>query len=328
MVTGGDLTHISLPSPGSGGGHSVLAYGYTPRPGHPDSILVADPKRDLRPVARHDGLPHRRREHRHVAGHRHRHPHADYHSGSAFIVRIPSWVARTPAITPVAALALGVEQVLSDVVVVGGDAAVETVGLGGGASLTAGPLLDTSPLTRLYAGQGALPSAAHAILISRGLVEAGAYFRTVNVAAGARISFQDRDVNARIEVAGFEGFWPTLTADVSDERSPARLHIGAATGVAQRPGWSAAAEVTLGDGLVASLGFAPIGLGVVVDGLADGPAPQVQLRRDDAALTSRYRLDDVISGKPFELRPADMTSPFGVQVLATGGLEVLVDPLA
>ena len=48
----------------------------------------------------------------------------------ALLFRLPSRVVNAAAITPMAGLALGVEQVASSFVVVGGDAMVETVNLG------------------------------------------------------------------------------------------------------------------------------------------------------------------------------------------------------
>lgn len=65
----------------------------------------------------------------------------------------------------------------------------------------------------------------------------------------------------------------------------------------------------------------------MLEGLAAGPAPQVQLRRDDLSTTSRFVLDDAVAGKRMELRPADMASPFGAQILSGLGKDIAIAPM-
>ena len=323
----GDLAVISMVSILEGKGHAVLAYGYEPRPGFPDSILVADPNV---PFVKTNAAHASRIEVDNSGGWQFfddGKADADYSSGAgAVLFRLPSRVVNAAAITPMAGLALGVEQVASSFVVVGGDAMVETVNLGGAGSLTPIPLFQSSPLTRMYAGQGPVPTSAQAVLVSRGPVDAGVWFRTNAVTAGARLSFEDRAVIAKVDVDGFDGVRPMLRADVPGRPTAAALQIGSRFGRAQRAGWSAKADVTLGGAGVATFGFTPLGVGVVLDGLVDGPTPKVELRRQDAATGSTYLLDGFAPGRRMELRPADLASPFGAQVLRGAGADVIVTP--
>ena len=323
VVTGGDLALVSFVSLSEGKGHSVLAYGYLPRPGFPDSILVADPNVPFaqnadRSVSRID---------------------LDNSGGWAFIddnkisddytsdegaalFRIPSWVPRGRSYTPMAALAMGVEQLLSSFVLLGGDVGVERLALDGGSSLTQLPLVESSPLTRLYGGQGPAPRTASAILVARNRGDAGVYFRSANVAAGARLVLENRSINS-VHVDGFDGIRPRIVADIPSDPSTVHLHVGTTAGRAQRPGWSASLDASIG-GPTATFGFASVGIGVVLDGLADGPSPRVQLYRPDTGTTSHFLLTDAVAQTRIELRPADMASPFGDQILSGLGADIPV----
>ncbi len=326
--TGGDLAVLSMMSVFEGKGHAVLAYGYEPRPGFPDSILIADPNVPSATAAdRHVS----RIELDNVGGWQYFEndtAHADYASAKgALLFRIPSRVVRERSVTPMAALALGVAQILSSLILVGGEADLEHAGLGqGSGTLTRVPLLQASPLTRLYAGQGPIPNAARAVLVSRGRADAGVLFRTANVTAGATIRFDEPHVIADVRVDGFDGIRPTLVSSVNADLTAADLHLGTIVGRAQRPGWAARATVHLDRSGPASFGLAPLGVGVVLDGLADGPAPEVELQRLDAPTRSRFVLTDYAPGRRVELRPADMASPFGAQVLTGLGTDIIVTP--
>jgi hypothetical protein len=323
IITGGDLALVSFVSISEGKGHSVLAYGYLPRPGFPDSILVADPNV---PFAQNADRSVSRIDLDNSGGWSfidEGNVSADYTSGQgALLFRIPSWVARERAITPMAALGLGVEQLVSSFVVLGGDVGVERLALDGASSLTQVPLVDSSSLTRMYAGQGPVPRTASAILVARNRGDAGIYFRSANVAAGAQLTLEDRSVN-QVHVEGFDGIRPTMVADIPGDPSPVHLHLGTTAGRAQRPGWSASVDASIG-GSTATFGFTSVGVGVVLDGLADGPSPQVALYRADTKTTSRFLLEDAVPGRRVELRPADMASPFGNQILSGLGKDIAV----
>ncbi len=323
--TNGELSIISMVNLG-GGGHSVLAYGYQPRTGFPDSILVADPNVPFaltadRSMSRIDVdtsggwtfIDNGAASSSYGSGH------------GTLLFRIPSSVVRARAVTPMAGLAMGVEQIVSSFTVVGGDVGVETVGTPGGASLTPIPLLQSSPLTRLYAGQGPVAPDAWAVLFSRGAADGGVFFRNRRVQAGVRLAFEDSGI-AQLRVEGFDGAAPRVTTSVTGRPAAAHVHVGTALGRAQRPGWSVGAEVTVGIP-TATVGLAPLGLGVLLDGLADGPAPIVVVNRPDGVGVSRYLLDEAVAGKRMELRPADMASPFGTQVLVGLGDDIVVSPM-
>lgn len=161
------------------------------------------------------------------------------------------------------------------------------------------------------------------MLLSRGRADAGVLYRTANVTAGATIAFDAPHVVADVRVNGFDGIQPILVSTVNADPTAAELHLSALVGRAQRPGWAARAKVHLDRSGPAKLGLASLGIGVVLEGLADGPAPEVELQRLDGPALSRFILTGCASGRRVELRPADMASPFGAQILTGLGSDIV-----
>jgi hypothetical protein len=327
--SGNDLTVISMLSTFLASGHSVLAYGHVPRGANPETILIADPATpwdaDNDPMASRIEFD----SNGDWTYYRDKLAHKYSSANHSHIFHIPPWVLRLPSITPMAALGMGVEQLLQSFIVVGADAdheGVHGVG-GGGATMRPMPLFQAADSTAVYAADGPAPPGVRAILIARRGGDAGVYFRSPNVATGASFTFDRAGVNGQFEVDGFDGRQrPGIKASIPQPESRAQLHIGSSAGRAQRPGWSAAVDATLDPHDIASLALAPIGLGVVLAGLGNGPAPTLRLQRVDDLKTSTFVLDNAIAGARMEIAPADMTSPFGTQLLKGLGQDILVTP--
>lgn len=327
-IGAGDLPVISFQASGFSSGHALLCYGTQPRPGHPDTILIADPNVPFATSASaqasrlevdsngawrffDDGVPD-----------------AKFRSDlGALFFDIPGSVVRAPTVTPMAALGLGVNAVMSGFAVMGGDADHELVRpMGQGTSIQAVPTHQASPLARMYATTGSVPSGLTTVVIARSSTDVGLYARTANQAVGARISLDGHGTQARLTVERFDGSRPRLIAMIDQRPTLAEVHLASLVGRAQRPGWRVDAVVTVDGNQPLSMGLSTVGVGVQLEGLAPGPAPTIELSHPDGVTSSRYVLDDAVTLKQFELRPADMASPFGAQLLIAGGSQVLVSP--
>lgn len=189
------------------------------------------------------------------------------------------------------------------------------------------PLFQAADSTAVYAADGPAPPGARAILIARRGGDAGVYFRSPNVAAGASFTFDHAGVNGQFEVDGFDGRQrPGIKVSIPQSESRAQLHVGTTGGRAQRPGWACTLEATLDPQDIASFALTPVGVGVALAGLGNGPAPTLRLQRVDDLQTSTFVLDNAIAGARVEIAPADMASPFGTQLLKGLGQDILVTP--
>ncbi len=328
--SGNDLAVVSMLSTFLGSGHSVLAYeSVPPSSGYPHRILIAEP---YTPWDADADKTHSRIEFEQNGDwryYRDDQPGGYSSAEGSHMFHIPPWVLRLPSITPMAALGMGVEQLLQSFIVVGADADHEGVhGVGGGGStMRPMPHFQTDESTAIYAADGPTPPGARTILIARRGGDAGVYFRSPNVAAGVSFSFDRAGVNGQVEVNGFDGRRrPGIEVSIPQPESRAQLHIGTTTGRAQRPGWSSTLEGTLDPHDTASFTLTPIGVGVALAGLGNGPTPTLRLHRQDTRKTSTFVLDDAIAGTRMEIAPADMASPFGTQRLRGLGPDILVNP--
>jgi hypothetical protein len=325
----GDLPLISFQASGFSKGHAVLCYATEARAGNPETLLLADPN-----------VPFVKNADRHASRlevdstgawrfYDNGNPDADYRSSAgAVFFDIPGDVVRAPTITPMAALDLGVNAVLGAFAIMGGDTHHEVVRPAGFASsLHPVPLHQSSSTTRFYGAPGPTPGGLTCVVVANSPTDARLYARTANQAVGVTLPLDRAGEYASFVLDRFDGGRPQLVATIDQDTTRAKVHLASLAGRAQRAGWLVNANVNLDRTMPFTIGMSTVGAGVELEGLAAGPAPTVELSGLDGTVVSSYALGAVAAGKRFELRPADMASPFGDQILSGPGPAVIVSPI-
>jgi len=335
------------------GGHAVLTYDAIPNPAGLYSILVGDPNV---PFAHNPDPKVSRIDFFAPEGWLFVNDGAsstDYYSdfGATLIFHIPGAILRSPSVTPMAALGLGVNQVLQAVMHLGGAPAKTTIdgnvhhphdgssaggvgwaggGASGGTSGPGGyervPLLEASTDSQLFASTR-LPGQVVVHRTATGVGAAHAWLRTRTVSACAEYEFTAPGQRVTVEVRGLGGPRPDLSFTSSHELS-ATLSAGAAASTAQRTGYTVSADVGTIPAQTARLAFPTTGTGAVLDGVTTLGSSTIRLQRAGSDAISRYQLPADLAGRRVEISPRDMASPFGAMELHGLGAKVLLTPIA
>jgi LGFP repeat len=318
----GDLPIISMLKGDLSGGHAVLAYGLSPRPGLPDRILVADPNCPwaTEPDEQKCYIEADNNNTWRFVSARQTGPYALFFD-------VDHGAVCAPTITPMADMEMGVDSVLSALVIIGGDSSDRGVQTGDAQSTMQHiPMLDGNPQVRWFGAQGAVPSAVTAVIAPNGKAPFDLYAATANHRVTISTTFAEQGKIAAFEIQRFASARPSVTAKLKQGPTAAQVRIATRAGRAMRDGWVADARVRISGDETFRFGFTTVGAGLELQGLAGGRAPEVTLRAAADGPGSRYRLTGLGTASAIVLRPVDMASPFGSQLLDVAGSVTVVDP--